>query len=114
MVRYLALTAALGAMILGTASAQTSGDLSANSLLPDCRQALRQSDYYPTAGGTCVGVVWATMFWRSPLRFCPPSNASMGQALRVAVLYMEQNPGRLNEELPNLVRDAFAATWPCQ
>lgn len=45
---------------------------------------------------------------------CPPSNASTGQAVRVVVKYLRDNPERLNLPASVLVTDAIRSSFPCK
>jgi len=78
-------------------------------------------------GAFCVGYIWGnhdTDFMVQMLEehdkitlmkhACPPSNASAGQAVRVVVKYLRDNPERLHMPASVLVTDAIRSSFPCK
>jgi hypothetical protein len=45
---------------------------------------------------------------------CPPSNVSTGQAVRIVVKYLHDNPERLHMPASILVTDAIRNSFPCK
>jgi hypothetical protein len=68
--------------------------------------------------GICIGTVGGLFYVGPNLhpehRFCPPNGANHGQALRIALAYMERNPARLHVDFQKLVIDALREAWPCR
>jgi hypothetical protein len=52
-------------------------------------------------------------FLMSELRFCPPQQSSMGQALSIVVKHMTDNPDKRHYELHNIAVLALRQAWPC-
>jgi hypothetical protein len=70
------------------------------------------------SAGECEGMIESAMVFSSNLpsdvRSCPPELGSTLESARVLLLYLEQNPDRLNEAGITLVFEAFRDAWPCQ
>ena len=49
-----------------------------------------------------------------PNRFCLSEEATMGQAIRVLVKYLNEHPQLTHEDAMTLALRAFKAAWPCQ
>lgn len=109
--------------------ATTEDAQSANYLIDVCRLLANGetpklgSDAYKTGGdmlkyGLCLGEIKA-LIWAAPalqdnqVRSCPPSTATVLQATKVIVAYLDQNPARLHEQFLGLAREALAHAWPC-
>jgi|SRR6187399_2665496 len=99
------------------AVAQDAG--SASRALPGCR------DYLIDAGGDSVsrayntgvcGGIMRTMFYfgSSRLGACIPEKATVGQAARVVVQYIDGLPARMHEPFEKLALEALQKTWPCK
>jgi hypothetical protein len=68
--------------------------------------------------GLCVGIV-STLFYvskslPSDARFCVPEDANLGQAIRIAIAYMDANPGKQHKDFRELVITALRNAWPCE
>jgi hypothetical protein len=65
----------------------------------------------------CDGTVSAILalhdYFREEAQFCPPKEASVKQALRVLVKYLEEHPKDLHFNLEALTLLAFTSAWPC-
>lgn len=94
------------------AHAQNQGDFSANAMMPGCVEALRNADSF--SAGYCTGVVRALMNISSAFKACPPAGVSIGQSVRVAVAFINQNPARMQEPFEGLVIEALRGAWPCR
>jgi hypothetical protein len=46
--------------------------------------------------------------------FCLPDEATLGQAVRVAVKWLEDHPARLHERAIDLVLSALRENFPCR
>jgi hypothetical protein len=98
----------------GGAFAQTD-PASANRVMPGCRDFVSDADRSMYLQGLCAGLIRA-MFYFGSGRFgiCPPSGASVGQAARVVVLYIDQRPARMHEVFEDLALEAMQHAWPCK
>jgi hypothetical protein len=92
--------------------AQTPGDFSANAMMPGCVGALGNADSF--GAGYCAGVVRALMNTSFAFKACPPAGVSVGQSIRVAVAFINQNPARMREPFEGLVIEALRSAWPCK
>lgn len=108
-------------IVSGPASAQTSNYDSANKVLPYCKAVIEQkanpslTEVYDR--GFCLGTMTTLRAmgpaFNADARFCPPERATVGQATRVVVQFMEANPQLLHEEFMWLAVQALRVTWPC-
>ncbi|WP_367278415.1 Rap1a/Tai family immunity protein [Bradyrhizobium sp.] len=48
------------------------------------------------------------------LRFCPPTDATVQQSLRVVINYLDAHPARLHEPFVDLTITALRDVWPCK
>jgi hypothetical protein len=89
--------------------------------LPGCK-AFTQRDVMPNATqftqGICIGVIDTLLSLGAnlpePARFCPPPEATVGEAVRVAVIYLEEHPDKLGLNFKTLSTVAFRNMWPCR
>jgi hypothetical protein len=67
--------------------------------------------------GVCSGEVGALVAVGQGLpgnnRFCFPAGSTRGQAVRIVVAYIDQNPARLHELFATLAIEALHRAWPC-
>jgi Rap1a immunity proteins len=112
-------------MWLDCTSAQAA---SANEVLPACKLYLSVVDRHGTVSqseiphlldaGECLGAVYAMLAvshsLAEPLKFCPPVEFDAEQAVRVAVAYIENRPGRAREDFAILALEALRSKWPCK
>ncbi len=61
--------------------------------------------------GICLGMV--TAIFDTHHQVCPPAGATVGQAIRVVVRYIDDRPARQHENFPKLTIEALRAAWPC-
>jgi Ssp1 endopeptidase immunity protein Rap1a len=101
----------------GAAVAQPNNVMSANYVMPGCRDAVNQNDnsdriYLRT---TCNSII-RTMFYFSKSHFgiCAPGQSTVGQAIRVVVAYVDQRPERMHEHFEGLALEALQRAWPCR
>jgi hypothetical protein len=92
---------------------------------PDAQQACRLfvqgsfSDYERArSAGSCEGMLETAMYFAPSLlpdvRACPPAQGSIVESARVLLLYLDNNPDRLNQPGITLAFEAFREAWPCQ
>ena len=95
----------------------------ARSLLEGCKQFLDQvavgKDLVVVYnGGVCSGIVTAIFHLGPQLqpsaRFCAPPNATMGDALRIVVTYIDAHPGQQETPFNILALEALRDGWPCK
>lgn len=69
--------------------------------------------------GMCLGVVATLMnlsrdgVLQYPYNFCAPTEATIGQAKRVIVRYIEMIPERMHQDIFGLALEALQHAWPC-
>jgi hypothetical protein len=68
--------------------------------------------------GVCAAVVSTVYYYGSVLpaeiRFCRPEGANTGQALRIVVKYLTDNPAITDRDLRELAVEALQKAWPCR
>ena len=86
---------------------------SASYVMTGCRSFMARSGDLRTAyvSGLCAGKVEAVAVFDSGI--CFPSEATVGQMIRVVARYIDQRPARLHENFMILARDAMREAWPC-
>jgi hypothetical protein len=105
-------TAITAALMLTPAVAQPDIN-SANYRMQGCRDFVNQSSGDFDAG-ICVGIMNALIFVGIPLGICKPTQATIGEAIRVVVQYIDARPARLHEDFDMLAIEALRKAWPCQ
>ena len=86
---------------------------SANWIMLGCRHtAPIVNATISMARATCNGAVGGIAS-ASPT-VCSPSEATVGQMMRVVVIYIDQRPARLHEDFNILANEALTAAWPCR
>jgi hypothetical protein len=90
-------------------------------MLPACKGfATRQVSKEPSqfTQGICVGTVDTLLvaghYFASERRFCAPESVTVGQAIRVAVEYLDAHPELLHRKFKELATISFHAAWPCK
>jgi hypothetical protein len=95
----------------GIASAQS--DIgTASAVMPGCRDAISNTERNPYLRGLCGGIVRAIFHLDSVLGFCVPDRATVGQAVRVVILYIDQRPARMHEHFEHLALRLCAKRGP--
>lgn len=110
----LALALTLCAPLTARAATGTTG----RDLLQGCRTAVenRALDF---PAGLCLGTVVTVLNITQPsvvgteFVVCKDPGASVTQALRVVLRYMEANPQVLDKELAAIALNAMQLVWPC-
>ena len=91
---------------------------SGNAWVEPCRAALdKNNSQDPFSEGVCFGFVtgvFTTLAWPRNERICPPNEATVNQALRVIVYWLDQHPARLHENFHALAMVALTQAWPCK
>lgn len=89
---------------------------SGNSVLPFCK-SLVEGKSLEVWEGTCAGIVsgllWVGRSLPPERRFCFPKGATIIQAERIVIKYLDQHPEQLHLDFRGLVLDALKNAWPC-
>jgi hypothetical protein len=101
--------------------AQNDSTSNGNTLLPACK------NFISVAGGgvidafkqgECTGVVRVLLRVGEALapkfQSCHPQEATLGQAVRVVIQFLETRPERLHEDFIPLAAEAMSIAWPCK
>lgn len=110
------ITAALLLMPL-TAIAQESA-ITGNKIQHHCKNSLNdESNKNVLMQGVCAGMI-NTIYFYGPilpdaLMFCPPKGSTVGQALKIVVYYIDENPKYLHLDFRYLASAALRKAWPC-
>jgi hypothetical protein len=103
-------------------NAQTDGaSVTGNKMLVPCRNWASAGPVPPALEaldqGMCGGIVSSIFYYGSGLpidvRFCAPKGANQGQALRIIVKYLLDNPAITNRDFRELAAEALHKAWPC-
>jgi len=66
----------------------------------------------------CQGFVEAIVLvgrrMREEDRFCAPAGVTVGQAIKVLVKYLNENPDQTHQAGESLAISAFGKAWPCK
>lgn len=109
------LLAVLPAIHSQFAQAQSDDVASANYVMPGCRGFMERETRNTHVEGTCNGIVRAMFFFGSTnLGFCPPKGATVGQAVRVIIAYVDQRPAQMHLPFEVLALRALTGSWPCK
>lgn len=99
-----------------------------NSLLADCNSAIRALDNRVTPSraealgiGRCFGLIQGIKDLNTLYRvkdegsafFCPPDEVTLGQAARIIIKYMRDNPNKLHMPDSILIIAALEDAYPC-
>jgi hypothetical protein len=101
-----------------SAASQSNDIHSANYYHRGCIAFLADSPKDLLLQGACAGIV-STLFNLNDelptyIRFCPPKGSTVGQAIRVVVTYLDNNPARLHESFILLSAEGLRKAWPCR
>ncbi len=102
----------------GAVSAKEKDYDSANAMMPVCREAIKSTNAKNDPlrflmQGNCMGIVAALHYFNKQLGLCMPNGVTNGRVIRVVVKYIDDRPGRLNENFMALAFEALRAAWPC-
>jgi hypothetical protein len=106
-------------VLLSEKPAASEQGFSGNKMLPACKYQLGKIEDANSAykAGECVGAIAAigsyALSFDQGARFCPPEEATIDQAIRIVVKFLEQNPARLHLSFFNLAHIAMKEAWPC-
>jgi hypothetical protein len=110
------MAAVLGSLVFGSPAARADEVFSGNNMLPACERAL-VSDEPATLPLACFAIVKTVMLLTSSLspqyRSCPPSTATVEQAVRMTVKLMHDRPDALDTDLAVIAEAAMQRAWPC-
>jgi hypothetical protein len=94
------------------------------NVVPGCRIAASDTNGFgenrtdAAIAGICTGIVVGIVpvgsFSSAPFRFCPPSEWTPRQAVKVFANYLAQHPAVLQEPASDLALAAFREAWPCR
>ena len=100
--------------LLGQQGAASAQDVSANAMMPGCRDLMNASERNGSEQAKCLGIV-RTMHYFARYYFgaCNPDGATVGETLRVIVSYVDQRPERVHERFEDLALEAILEAWPC-
>jgi Rap1a immunity proteins len=95
--------------------AQPLDAVSANYMMSGCRSALASENKNYVGQGCCLGAV-AMIFHFAETHFgiCTPDGVTIGQAVRVVVIHIDQRPTRLRGRFDDLAVEALQQAWPCR
>lgn len=98
------------------AYAQLSPSMTANVILPGCRQFITdRSTQNLFNQGMCAGIVFSlSALPDKMLGYCVPDNTTVEQSVRVVIVYVERHPARMHEAFNILAADALREAWHCK
>jgi Rap1a immunity proteins len=88
-----------------------------NAMLEACRAAIQpNNNIHLFEEGECLGFFVGVSFVRPGLKpyACIPPEVTPEQMIRVVVLYFDQHPNRLHEDIRGVGLDRLSETWPCK
>lgn len=90
-------------------------DISSGSSYIDGCTALIEHNSQATAfdKGMCAGAMQAIFALAPTMNICPPAHVSGGQAVRIVVKYLSNNPEMLHKHFTILALTALKEAWPC-
>jgi Rap1a immunity proteins len=111
-----AIAAVLAVLTLdGTALAQVPLDVeSADYVVLGCRELISQSIRHTELQRECASTVRTLIYVAMSRGICPPDGATVGQAVRTIVAYIDQRPERMQEQFEPLALEALQMAWPCR
>ena len=86
---------------------------SANYVMKGCREIEKRgtSTQNINLQGLCAGAISAIA--NSDDGRCMPQDVTIGQAVRVVIVYIDSQPARLHEDFNVLAAEAVRKAWPC-
>jgi hypothetical protein len=111
-----AIFAAMAMLVYPVAAGAQSRTSTGEAYLEYCKLSLNQKAAAGYRDGLCVGAISTITFFSTilPTKSCMPDGVTTGQAIRVYVRFLEQNPARLHEDFRTLAMESFRAAWPCK
>ena len=110
-----AIAAALALLNDSMALAQSPLDAgSANYAMLGCRELVSQSNRDTELQRECASTVRTMIYVAASRGICPPGGATVGNAVRVIVVYIDQRPERMDEQFEALALEALQQSWPCR
>jgi hypothetical protein len=101
--------------------AQTNAVGSGEAMLPGCKSFMKGGATDVIGAyqrGLCAGML-STLFYvgqnLSP-KYCSraPSGSNVGQAMQIAIDFLEAHPERMKESFVDLAGEALNQAWPCK
>ena len=91
--------------------------LSGNEVYNGCRNFTLSTNEDLFYQGVCAAIIDDLAYYRyflpEHLRFCPPTDITLGQVVRIVVDYMAAHPEILHQDFRGIATDALRAAWPC-
>ena len=87
--------------------------MSANSILPGCKAGLAGAATANWEAQRCLGIIEGVDVAYDFGAYCRPSEATIGQRMRIVVAYIEAHPERMHERFALLAVEALRRVWPC-
>jgi hypothetical protein len=108
--------------LLASSAALAESAFPSNSILEGCRTVSRgvagRGEVNNMQWGACAGILHTLMVTSSHLqtnmRSCVPGEATIQQAAKVLVKYLDDRPETLHEPAVIAVIESFRAAWPCK
>ena len=98
----------------GSALAQSPLDAgSAYNDMQGCRELVSQSNRHTELQRECASTVRTMLYVAASRGIWPSSGATVGQAVKVIVAYIDVRPERLHEQFEPLAIEALQQAWPC-
>jgi hypothetical protein len=120
----LPMAALLLTLVFGNVALAQGGEFrSGNSMLAACQRWANSSKAVSNSleslnEGRCGGMISAIFFYGEVLpttiRFCSPAGANPGQALRIVIKYLTDNPAITHRDFLELAPEALHRAWPCK
>lgn len=112
------LVLSVGVVLSGPANAQ---QMTAQETRPGCEGLLAEVKEDPRSmmavkSGYCAGVTEALISmgkWNSLVPICQPTGSNVGQAIRVVLKFMDDEPGSTQKTFVLIAGLALAKAWPC-
>jgi hypothetical protein len=88
--------------------------MSANDVMPGCRELTDGTGKKLVLQGYCRGVVQGLLSFGDLVGICSPNQISIAQAVRLITLYIDQRPARIHEDFTDLALEALHHARPCR
>lgn len=85
---------------------------SADYIMPGCQQFIASHTTLHFLQGNCNGVI-ETLKFMSP-DVCAPTDSTLVDAAQIVVRYIDEQPGRRQENFRVLALEALTKAWPCR
>jgi Rap1a immunity proteins len=110
-----AIAASLALFNFHTALAQSPLDpTSADHAMLGCREMATKSNRHTELQRECASTVRTMMYVAAGRGICPPHGATVENAIRVIVVYIDHRPERMQDQFEALAFEALQQSWPCR